>query len=76
MFGSGIETIDAIFMCIVIITIYLIPSVIACIRKAKRALGIFILNLFLGWTLLGWVGALVWAVSDNVDLNRSNWLVK
>ena len=24
------------------------------------------LNLFLGWTFVGWVGALVWAMTDNV----------
>lgn len=30
----------------------------------KHASGIIILNVFLGWTLLGWVAALVWAVSD------------
>jgi hypothetical protein len=32
-------------------------------RKNKGA--IFVLNLFLGWTLIGWVVALVWAVSED-----------
>jgi hypothetical protein len=31
----------------------------------KRATGwIFLLNLLLGWTILGWIGAIVWAVLD------------
>jgi len=41
--------------------IYFIPSIIGW--NSKKASGIIVLNLFLGWTLLGWVGALIWAVS-------------
>lgn len=38
---------------------YFIPSMVA---KNKRDFGpIFVLNLFLGWTFVGWVIALVWA---------------
>ena len=42
--------------------VYFIPSIVA--RGKNRANAIFVLNLFLGWTLLGWVGALVWAVAE------------
>ena len=59
-------TIIAIF----VLVIYFIPTGVACIRKTKRDTGIFLLNLFLGWTLLGWVGSLVWAVSDNKKENK------
>lgn len=38
---------------------YFLPSVIG--RRKKNATAICLLNLFLGWTFLGWVGALVWA---------------
>jgi cell division protein FtsX len=44
--------------------VYLIPSIVAISKRLKRAGAIFVLNLFLGWTLLGWVGALVWAVAE------------
>ena len=40
---------------------YLVPAVIATARHHHNAGAIFALNLLLGWTLLGWVGALVWA---------------
>jgi hypothetical protein len=43
--------------------LYFIPSIIGGDRK--KIAGIFILNLFLGWTLIGWVGALIWAVTDD-----------
>ena len=41
--------------------IYFIPSIIGW--NSKKASGIIVLNLFLGWTILGWVGALIWAVT-------------
>lgn len=44
--------------------VYFVPSMVAWYRGAPRRAGIFVLNLFLGWTFLGWVGALVWAVIE------------
>ena len=44
--------------------IYFLPFVIALIRKHKDKLGIFVLNLFLGWSVIGWVVALVWSVKS------------
>jgi hypothetical protein len=46
----------------VFVVIYFIPTFVAASRKGKHHTAIFVINLFLGWTLLGWVGALVWAV--------------
>jgi hypothetical protein len=42
------------------LAIYFIPTLMA--KKNRSA--ILVLNLFLGWTFLGWVIALVWAVKD------------
>jgi cytoskeletal protein RodZ len=42
--------------------IYLLPAFIALVRYHHNAASIFLVNLLLGWTFLGWVGALVWAV--------------
>jgi hypothetical protein len=47
--------------------VYFAPWVVAAARGARSVNGIAVLNLFLGWTLLGWVAALVWAVSDRRD---------
>lgn len=41
---------------------YFLPTLVAFSRQHKNKLAIFLLNLFLGWTVLGWVGSLVWAV--------------
>ncbi|MBB1438608.1 superinfection immunity protein [Shewanella sp. SG41-4] len=37
----------------------------AYINKQPNFYSIFALNLFLGWTLLGWVAALVWAIKSH-----------
>lgn len=44
------------------IGIYFYPTIEASIRDSEHLLPIGMLNLFLGWTLVGWVAALVWAV--------------
>ena len=42
--------------------VYLIPSIVASVRNHPQLGGIFRLNIFLGWTFIGWVAALIWAV--------------
>lgn len=44
------------------IVVYFFPTIEAMIRKSPDALPIGVLNFFLGWTLLGWVVALIWSV--------------
>lgn len=44
--------------------LYFLPAIIAKTRKNANTTGIFILNLFLGWTFLGWIVALIWAFSS------------
>ena len=48
------------------VAVYLISTLVAFARGHTNRLAILLLNLFLGWTLLGWVAALVWsAMSPN-----------
>lgn len=48
--------------------LYLLPLIIAIGRNSKRTGGVLVVNLFLGWTLIGWVVALAWAAgSDKAD---------
>lgn len=51
-----------------LVALYLLPSIIAKARGMKNALSMFFLNLFLGWTGFGWVGALCWAVADTAEI--------
>ena len=43
---------------------YFLPFAIAFNKKRANSGAIFALNLFLGWSLIGWVVALVWAMKD------------
>ena len=51
---------SGIFALIVLLVIYFIPSFIGWEKKNSTA--IVALNILLGWTLIGWCGALVWAL--------------
>ncbi|HWB93903.1 MAG TPA: superinfection immunity protein [Puia sp.] len=44
---------------------YFLPTIVAVVRRKSSAVGVFLLNLFLGWTLIGWIGALIWALSSD-----------
>ena len=50
------------------IVMYFLPSIIALARSKRDTLAIFMLNLFLGWSVIGWIVALVWAVKTDVPL--------
>lgn len=52
-----------IFLVVGGIGIYFLPAIVATFRNHHQANAIAILNLFLGWTLLGWVIALVWSAT-------------
>lgn len=43
---------------------YMAPFAVAYCREQKDTSAIFVLNLFLGWTFLGWIIALIWAVKN------------
>ena len=60
-----------IILIVVGLFIYFIPTIVGW--ETKYANGILVLNLFLGWTVLGWVGALVWAVSAPKGLKYQNY---
>ena len=52
-----------ILMFAFLLYIYFVPSIIAVKRNHKNHMPIILLNIFLGWSLLGWVAALVWSTT-------------
>lgn len=42
--------------------LYFLPAILAFARNKRDLVSILLLNLFLGWTFIGWVVALVWAI--------------
>jgi uncharacterized membrane protein YqaE (UPF0057 family) len=52
---------DGALLVTMIVCGYFIPACIGYARGQHQRAAILVLNLLLGWTLLGWVGALIWA---------------
>jgi len=48
--------------------LYFLPTIIAFARNKRDTTAILLLNFFLGWTAIGWVIALVWAVKTDVPM--------
>ena len=48
--------------------LYFLPAILAFARSKRDAMSILVLNFFLGWTAIGWVIALVWALKQDVPL--------
>jgi Superinfection immunity protein len=54
----------AVMALALIVALWLLPTIIAVRRKAPNIGVIVVINVLLGWTLIGWVGALAFAVVD------------
>lgn len=67
--GSGTM---AVLLFIVGLIFYFIPALNASRRKHTNSVAVFLLNLFLGWTLVGWVVALVWSASAFSVVDRDD----
>jgi hypothetical protein len=53
---------------VALIALYFLPTIVAASRaKAHGGGGVFLVNLFFGWTLIGWLLAFVWACSGKTD---------
>jgi hypothetical protein len=45
---------------------YFLPTIVAINRHHRNRMAIVMLNFLLGWTLIGWVAAMVWACTADV----------
>lgn len=52
-------------LVLVLFAIYFLPAFVASGRKHLNQNSIGIMNLFTGWTFIGWVACLAWAFSSN-----------
>jgi hypothetical protein len=56
-------------ICLVGISVYLLPALVAWGNEKRNWPAIAALNLLLGWTVLGWVVALVWGLCKDSKPN-------
>ena len=52
----------ALLVLAVVGSFYLLPALVAYHRVHPSLRGVFVVNLLLGWTVLGWIGTLIWAI--------------
>jgi Na+/H+-dicarboxylate symporter len=57
--------IAAFLLIFLTLVFYFIPSAIATLRDAQHSRMIFLINLVFGWTVLGWIAALIWAIVES-----------
>lgn len=51
--------------------LYFLPAIVAFMRRHRQRWAILLLDLFLGWSLIGWVAALVWAATSDVERRQT-----
>jgi hypothetical protein len=59
------DGIGAIVLLAIGLLLYFLPTVIGW--RKRNVTAIFVLNLFLGWSVIGWIIALVWACTADVQ---------
>ena len=51
----------------VALAVYFLPIIIAAARKHNQILPITLITIFLGWTFAGWLAAVIWYLSSDVQ---------
>ena len=59
------DAVTGIGLLLIIIVLYFVPTLVARSRDKKNKAAITALNIFLGWTFVGWVISLVWAITKD-----------
>lgn len=57
---------------LLLLPVYLVPLIVAAVRRSQSLAGIAMVNILLGWSLIGWVGALVWALVSHPASSERN----
>lgn len=61
--GGAAFGLFTLFALVFLGALYFVPTIVAATRKHHNTPAVFVLNLLLGWTFIGWVAAMVWSVT-------------
>ncbi|MDR3471603.1 MAG: superinfection immunity protein [Devosia sp.] len=56
----GVLLVFVVFM----LGMYVLPTIVAAVRKHRQLAPIALLNLVLGWSVIGWIAAMVWSLTS------------
>ncbi len=62
LLGGVFGLITLIAFKLALVAVYFIPTIIAAYKKHPQILWIFLINLFFGWSVIGWIIPLLWAL--------------
>lgn len=71
--GAGVMGFGSLVLMFVA---YFLPWILALLLGTKSNVGIFFLNLLLGWTMIGWVVAFIWAIAAERKSNAQIIIIK
>ena len=60
--GLGLTELIILLAFLFLAATYLLPTLIAIARKHPDRLPLILVNIFAGWTLLGWAVCMIWAI--------------
>lgn len=58
---TSVRILTGVIFLLTFLPLYFLPAFLA--RKKRQFVPILLLNIFLGWTFIGWLASLIWAVS-------------
>lgn len=59
---GGLSIIHWLIVLVVMLPLYAVPAIIAFARGHRQRVAILLVNVLAGWTMIGWLGALVWSL--------------
>jgi Ca2+/H+ antiporter len=62
-----LDSTATVIILIVVLIIYMLPTLIAYGREHPRRQELTVINIFLGWTLIGWLAVFLWAALARVE---------
>jgi hypothetical protein len=63
-FLLGLPILLLIFLGVAAFVLHFLPTFVAGSRHVANFWWILLINFFFGWTLIGWIAALIWAATD------------
>jgi hypothetical protein len=72
--GNGATLVVVVLLVLVLgAAVYFLPAIIGSKRQVNNSGWLFVVNLLLGWSGLGWIGCLLWAVCGQTGAQDAYW---
>jgi hypothetical protein len=75
--GDGAATVFGLLVVLLVLALgvllYFLPAIIGSKRQVNSSGWLFVINLLLGWTGLGWIVCLLWAVCGQTKAQDAYW---